>query len=70
MDHPWLARAGSVRPGLWAGGQVLLISARRRTMFERFTDRARGVVVLAEEEARRLDHNYKGTGPCLAAGKG
>ncbi len=30
-------------------------------MFERFTDRARRVVVLAQEEARRLDHNYVGT---------
>jgi ATP-dependent Clp protease ATP-binding subunit ClpA len=30
-------------------------------MFERFTDRARGVVVLAEEEARLLNHNWIGT---------
>jgi ATP-dependent Clp protease ATP-binding subunit ClpC len=30
-------------------------------MFERFTDRARRVVVLAQEEARELDHNYIGT---------
>ena len=30
-------------------------------MFERFTDRARRVVVLAQEEARRLNHNYIGT---------
>jgi ATP-dependent Clp protease ATP-binding subunit ClpA len=30
-------------------------------MFQRFTDRARRVVVLAQEEARRLDHNYVGT---------
>jgi ATP-dependent Clp protease ATP-binding subunit ClpC len=30
-------------------------------LFERFTDRARGVVVLAQEEARLLDHNYIGT---------
>jgi len=30
-------------------------------MFERFTDRARNVVVLAQEEARLLDHNYIGT---------
>jgi ATP-dependent Clp protease ATP-binding subunit ClpA len=30
-------------------------------MFERFTDRARRVVVLAQEEARMLDHNYVGT---------
>jgi ATP-dependent Clp protease ATP-binding subunit ClpC len=30
-------------------------------MFERFTDRARRVMVLAQEEARLLNHNYIGT---------
>src|SRR2546421_342779 len=30
-------------------------------MFERFTDRARRGVVLAQEEARMLNHNYIGT---------
>ena len=30
-------------------------------MFERFTDRARRVIVLAQEEARSLQHNYIGT---------
>src|SRR6266550_5897671 len=30
-------------------------------MFERFTERARQVVVLAQEEARSLEHNYIGT---------
>lgn len=30
-------------------------------MFERFTDRARRVIVLAQEEARDLKHNYLGT---------
>jgi hypothetical protein len=30
-------------------------------MFERFTDRARRVVVLAQEEARLLNHNFIGT---------
>src|SRR5260370_28991250 len=30
-------------------------------MFERFTDRARRVIVLAQEEARQLNHNYVGT---------
>jgi ATP-dependent Clp protease ATP-binding subunit ClpC len=30
-------------------------------MFERFTDRARRVVVLAQEEARMLNHDYVGT---------
>ena len=30
-------------------------------MFERFTDRARRVVVVSQEEARGLNHNYIGT---------
>ena len=30
-------------------------------MFKRFTDKARHVIVLAQTEARRLDHNYIGT---------
>jgi len=30
-------------------------------MFQKFSDPARRVVVLAQEEARRLDHNYIGT---------
>ena len=30
-------------------------------MFERFTDKARRVVVLAQEEARILNHDYIGT---------
>jgi ATP-dependent Clp protease ATP-binding subunit ClpC len=30
-------------------------------MFERFTDRARRVIVLAQDEARMLNHNYVGT---------
>ena len=30
-------------------------------MFERFTDRARRIVVLAQEEARMLNHDYIGT---------
>ena len=30
-------------------------------MFERFTDRARRVLVLAQEEAKELNHNFIGT---------
>ena len=30
-------------------------------MLERFTDGSRRVVVLAQDEARRLNHNYIGT---------
>jgi len=36
-------------------------------VFERFTDRARKVVVLAQEESRRLNHNYIGTEHILLA---
>jgi ATP-dependent Clp protease ATP-binding subunit ClpC len=36
-------------------------------MFERFTDRARRVVVLAQDEARNLGHNYIGTEHILLA---
>jgi ATP-dependent Clp protease ATP-binding subunit ClpC len=36
-------------------------------MFERFTDRARRVVVRAQEEARSLDHDYIGTEHVLLA---
>jgi ATP-dependent Clp protease ATP-binding subunit ClpA len=36
-------------------------------MFERFTDQARRVVVLAQEEARQLGHNYIGTEHLLLA---
>lgn len=36
-------------------------------MFERFTDRARRVVVLAQEEARMLSHNHIGTEHILLA---
>jgi prophage maintenance system killer protein len=34
---------------------------RPRAMFDRFTDRARRAVQLAQEEARRYQHNYVGT---------
>jgi len=36
-------------------------------MFERFTDRARRVIVLAQEEARMLEHDYIGTEHLLLA---
>jgi ATP-dependent Clp protease ATP-binding subunit ClpC len=36
-------------------------------MFERFTDRARRVIVLAQSEARSLDHDYIGTEHILLA---
>src|SRR5262249_55410960 len=37
------------------------VPAKADALFERFTDRARRVVVLAQEEARLLHHNYIGT---------
>ena len=46
-----VSRALADFPRLTPGGE----------MFERFTDRARRVVVLAQEEARMLNHNYIGT---------
>jgi Clp amino terminal domain, pathogenicity island component len=67
MGQHWLARAGSVWPAPWAGGQVLLRSTRRQTMFERFTDRGRRVVVLAQEEARMRNHSFIGTEQILLA---
>ncbi len=39
----------------------LLSHCKLSLMFERFTRRARHVVVLSQEEARRLHHNYIGT---------
>src|SRR5690242_14944590 len=39
----------------------LAVRRAARSMFERFTERARRVVVLAQEEARLLNHNYIGT---------
>src|SRR5690348_16747151 len=39
----------------------LLGKGGRGTLFERFTERARQVVVLAQDEARALKHNYIGT---------
>ena len=50
---PWLA---------WSHAAAAVVPvAEEVEMFERFTDRARRVVVLAQEEARMLNHNYIGT---------
>jgi ATP-dependent Clp protease ATP-binding subunit ClpC len=40
---------------------VLARRVRSARVFERFTDAARQVVVLAQDEARALKHNYTGT---------
>jgi len=36
-----------------------------RAVFERFTERARGVVVHAQQQSRSLKHNYIGTAHLL-----
>jgi ATP-dependent Clp protease ATP-binding subunit ClpA len=40
---------------------AMTVRKAAQSMFERFTDRARRVVVLAREEARMLNHNHIGT---------
>src|SRR5215813_6592901 len=52
----WLGRASGPR-AVRSGTE----RDRGGEMFERFTDRSRRVVVLAQEEARMLNHNYIGT---------
>jgi ATP-dependent Clp protease ATP-binding subunit ClpC len=55
-------RAGAgAHDGLGPGWPTRGTQSRSGTMFERFTDRARRVIVLAQEEARMLNHNYIGT---------
>ena len=39
----------------------MIISSQVRNMFERFTEKAIKVIMLAQEEARRLGHNFVGT---------
>ncbi|GAA0544942.1 ATP-dependent Clp protease ATP-binding subunit [Paractinoplanes ferrugineus] len=53
---PVLAREGLGPASYWRTARE-----EHEGMFERFTDRARRVVVLAQEEARMLNHNYIGT---------
>ena len=70
--HPSLPRPTKKRHRAKRAGRVfhsptgrlgLRFTAAREavSLFERFTDRARRVVVLAQEEARLLNHNYIGT---------
>src|SRR5690348_7171954 len=54
------ARA-NMRKGGGSSGVSTDRAVRSDDMCERFTDRARRVVVLAQEEARMLNHNYIGT---------
>src|SRR5690606_33171213 len=55
-----VANTGRLRGLAWLAS-TKAPDQRERPMFERFTDRARRVVVLAQEEARMLNHNYIGT---------
>ena len=55
-DRRWVGRGGGIHSTHGSPEQ-----GGRLTLFERFTDRARRVVVLAQEEARLLNHNYIGT---------
>src|SRR5262245_10133428 len=58
-----ISRAGLVVPARcprW-------VSMRRASMFERFDDSARRVIVLAQDEARKLDHHFIGTEHLLLA---
>src|SRR5213595_3844943 len=57
------ASGGGRGPSIPGGNRVAGRAAGPEVvdMFERFTDRARRVVVLAQEEARMLNHNYIGT---------
>ena len=50
MGPSWKAIVCAAAPG-----------GREVSVFERFTERARQVVVLAQDEARALKHNYIGT---------
>src|SRR4051794_24427772 len=51
------------KKGESGSGTALVVprQIREHSVFERFTERARQVVVLAQEEARILKHNYIGT---------
>jgi ATP-dependent Clp protease ATP-binding subunit ClpC len=41
--------------------KIMIISLYVKIMFERFTEKAIKVIMLAQEEARRLGHNFVGT---------
>jgi ATP-dependent Clp protease ATP-binding subunit ClpC len=52
---------GGRGPAILGAKEYVGLGPEGADMFERFTDRARRVVVLAQEEARMLNHNYIGT---------
>lgn len=56
--------AVGVRPGRWAGPSGGARARRlvpRAMMFERFTEKAVKVIMLAQEESKRMGHNFLGT---------
>jgi ATP-dependent Clp protease ATP-binding subunit ClpA len=57
------ALAGKVRKSRWRRRQAVAAATERweHGVFEKLTERARQVVVLAQDEARALKHNYIGT---------
>src|SRR6202789_3104329 len=58
-----MIQKSSLRPYGWGAAGTLMYELEREavTVFERFTDRARRVLVLAQEEARFLNHSFIGT---------
>jgi prophage maintenance system killer protein len=65
---PWVARRLRQRLGPEHTAAVIVadfseeaVSWEEISMFEKFSERARRVMVLAQEEARALNHNYIGT---------
>src|ERR1700679_808169 len=58
-----MIQKSSLRPYGWGAAGTLMYELEREavTVFERFTDRARRVLVLAQEEARLLNHSFIGT---------
>jgi ATP-dependent Clp protease ATP-binding subunit ClpC len=58
LPHSRRSRNKSLPPD---GAEDFTEPPRRLPVFERFTDSARRVVVAAQEESRRLNHNYIGT---------
>ena len=51
---------GAARP-CCGGCEAVAFDVGGQLMFERFTDRARKVMVLANQEAQRFNHEYIGT---------
>jgi excisionase family DNA binding protein len=70
----WRISEESLRSFVKSVAELPQAASRDGGLFSRFTDRARKVVTLAQEEARQINHNYIGTEHLLlgllAEGKG